>query len=203
MSHYREFFSSNLIRFVAGSSLLGVTLTCLYFDGFVTILALALGALVYAVAEYVVHRYVLHEFPRLMPTLYRGHVEHHKHPQELKYLFSPVHYDVLIYAVYIPLVWLMFRQFSVVVAVVTGTLLFQLYYQWMHYAAHRPVVPRTAWGRWMKKKHLLHHFKDEYAWYGVSHPVLDYVMGTDKEQDRAARKAGTEAGSSSTVHDVK
>lgn len=203
MSNYREFFTSNVIRFVAVSSLLGVTLSCLYFDCYVTILALALGALVYAVAEYVVHRYLLHEFPKLVPTLYRGHVEHHKHPQELKYLFSPVYYDVLIYSAYIPLVWLLFRQFSVVVAVVTGSLLFQLYYQWMHYAAHRPIVPRTAWGRWMKKKHLLHHYKDEYAWYGVSNPALDYVMGTNKEHDRLIREPGNATGSSSSVNNLE
>ncbi|GAB2674328.1 sterol desaturase family protein [Paenibacillus thermoaerophilus] len=203
MAYYREFLSNNVIRFVAGLSLLGAALTCLYFDGYVTILALVLGALVYAVAEYAAHRYLLHEFPKLAPALYRGHVEHHKHPQELKYLFSPVYYDVLIYSIYIPLVWLVFRQFSVTVAVVTGTLLFQLYYQWMHYAAHRPIVPRTAWGRWMKKKHLLHHYKDEYAWYGVSHPVLDYVLGTHRERDRLAREAGTEAGSSSSVNNAE
>lgn len=76
-------------------------LTCLHFDGYVTILALFFGALVYAFAEYVVHRYL----PKLVPALYWRHVEHHKHPQELKYLFSPVYHDVLIYSAYIPLVW--------------------------------------------------------------------------------------------------
>lgn len=198
MFKYREFYTHSVIRFISALSIVGVTLCCYYFDGYATILALALGALVYAIAEYVVHRYLLHEFPRLLPVLYRGHAEHHRQPQEMKYLFSPVHYDILIYCVYIPLVWLLFRRISVVAPVVTGTLLFQLYYQWMHYAAHRPVVPRTAWGRWMKKKHLLHHYKDEYAWYGVSHPVLDYAMGTHKESDRPARKAGTETENSSS-----
>lgn len=199
MLHYREFFTSPVIRLIAVMSLLGILLTCLQFDGYVTILALVLGALVYAFAEYVVHRYLLHEFPKLVPALYRGHVEHHKHPQELKYLFSPVYYDVLIYSAYIPMVWLVFRQFSVVVAVVTGSLLFQLYYQWMHYAAHRPIAPRTAWGRWMKKKHLLHHYKEEHAWYGVSHPVLDYALGTNKDKDQTTRNAGSDKGGSSSL----
>jgi len=183
MSNYREFFNTNLIRFVTGSSLLGVTLTCLYFNGYVTILGLVLGMIVFAISEYVVHRYLLHEFPKLMPSLYRGHVQHHQHPQAVKYLFGPVHYDVLFYCAYILLLWLLFHQFSIVVAVVTGTLLYQMYYQWMHYVAHRPITPRTAWGRWMKKKHLLHHSKDG-TWYGVSHPAMDYALGTNKQQER-------------------
>ncbi|GCL74114.1 hypothetical protein PN4B1_40560 [Paenibacillus naphthalenovorans] len=102
MSHYREFYTSPVIRFIAVMSLLDALLTCLHFDGYVTILALFFGALVYAFAEYVVHRYL----PKLVPALYWRHVEHHKHPQELKYLFSPVYHDVLIYSAYIPLVWL-------------------------------------------------------------------------------------------------
>jgi len=186
MSYYREFFSNNVIRFVVGMSLIGLALCCMYFNGFVTILLLALGALIFAVAEYTVHRYLLHEFPNIAPFLHRGHEKHHRYPQELKYLFSPVHYDILLYTVYIPVVWAVFRQFSVVVPVVTGTLLFQLYYQWMHFVAHRPIIPKTSWGRWMKKKHLLHHYKDEFSWYGVSNPALDYALGTNKEQDRPA-----------------
>lgn len=181
MSHYREFFSRDVIRFVATSSLIGIVLTFLYFDGYATILALILGALVYVIAEYLVHRYILHEFPRLMPALYRGHEEHHRHPQDADHLFSPVRYDMMIYGVYFPLVWLFSGQLSIAAAVVTGTLLFQLYYQWMHFAAHRPIVPRTAWGKWMKKKHLLHHYKNEFTWYGVSNPALDYMMGTHQE----------------------
>jgi sterol desaturase/sphingolipid hydroxylase (fatty acid hydroxylase superfamily) len=31
----------------------------------------------------------------------------------------------------------------------------------------------------MKKKHLLHHHLDDHAWYGVSNPVLDVLLGTN------------------------
>jgi len=185
MPYYREFFSSPVIRFVVAMSVVGILLTIIWFDGYSAIIALIAGALFYAVAEYFVHRFLLHEFPRLFPTLYKGHAAHHEHPRDLNHLFSPVHYDILIYCVYIPVVWLLVRQPSIVAAAVTGTLLFQLYYQWMHYVSHRPIVPRTAWGKWMKKRHLLHHYKDEHTWYGVSHPVLDYAMGTHKEKGQA------------------
>jgi len=200
MADYREFLTSPLIRFIAALGLIGVILTVLYYDNRVTIIGLASGALVYAGAEYLVHRYLLHEFPKLAPALYRGHVKHHQHPRELKYLFSPVHYDALIYSVYIPLVWLVFQRFAIVVAVVTGSLLFQIYYQWMHFVAHRPITPRTAWGKWMKKKHLLHHYKDEYSWYGVSHPVLDFVFGTNKDHRRSIAEAGADQGSSPSAN---
>ena len=185
MLKHREFFANNVIRFVISLSLVSVVLAVYYFDGYRSILAFIWGALFFAVAEYAVHRYLLHEYPKLFPSLHRGHQAHHDHPRDIRHLFSPVQYDILVYLVFILLLWLFFRDISVTSAVIAGTVSFQLYYQWMHYVAHRPIVPRTPWGKWMKKKHLLHHYKDEQIWYGVSHPVMDYLMGTHQDHKEA------------------
>ncbi|WP_194166129.1 sterol desaturase family protein [Paenibacillus glucanolyticus] len=188
MRFYREFLGNHVIQFVSFLSIVGILLTVKSFQGYLSLILLIAGALVYAFAEYIVHRYILHEFPKLFSALYREHVEHHRNPNDIKYLFSPVYYDFLIYFIYVTLLWSVFRDFSYIAPMATGTLLFQLYYQWMHYAAHRPVAPRTVWGRWMKKKHLLHHFQDEHTWYGVSHPTLDFVMQTDKSKGSVQEK---------------
>lgn len=188
MKFFREFFGNHVIQFISVLIVVGILLTVKFYQGYLTLLCLIAGALIYAIAEYFVHRYILHEFPKLFPTLYQGHMDHHRNPNDLKHMFSPVYYDMLIYFVYLTLLWLLFRNLSYIAPIATGTLLFQLYYQWMHYAAHRPVVPRTAWGRWMKKKHLLHHFQDEHTWYGVSHPVLDFMMHTDENREWNATK---------------
>lgn len=180
--YFREFFGNQAIQLLMFLSMMGVVLTGMYFQGYWTLLLLVAGALVYAVAEYFAHRFILHRFPKLVPFLYAAHQEHHRNPYDIKHLFSPLYLDVIIYCAYLALLWGIFRHPSHIAPIAAGTLLFQIYYQWMHYAAHRPVLPRTAWGRWMKKKHLFHHFHDEHTWYGVSHPVLDYVMRTNKSK---------------------
>ncbi len=56
-----------------------------------------------------------------------------------------------------------------------------LYYEWTHFIAHRPVQPKSAWGKWVKKLHLLHHYKNENYWFGVTNPSMDYLFGTMKD----------------------
>lgn len=186
--YYREFFSNPMIAFMVGLGCVALILTAIFPQGWMTLAYLLLGMAVYAVFEYLVHRFLLHEFPKLAPAMYRGHVEHHKQPNELEHLFSPLRYDAAAYGVYFVVLWAIARDWRTVVAIVAGTSLFQLYYQWMHYIAHRPITPVTPWGKWMRKKHLLHHFMDEGAWYGVSHPVLDYMLQTHKPESK--KKAG-------------
>ena len=168
------------IQFLLLMAITSLILTTLNFEGIRTVFAALAGATVYAVAEYFVHYTLLHRFPKAIPSLYQAHEKHHQYPKELKYLFSPMWYDLVIYVVYFAILWAMFRNFPLVMAVIAGTSLYHLYYQWIHYISHRPVTPLTPWGKWLKKKHLLHHYKDEKAWFGVSHPVLDYLMGTHK-----------------------
>ncbi|WP_027092876.1 sterol desaturase family protein [Cohnella thermotolerans] len=186
--YYREFFSNSMIAFIVALTVAGLALTIATFQGYMTVVCFVCGMIVYAIFEYVVHRFLLHQFPRLIPAMYRGHVAHHEHPNELEHLFSPLRYDASAYAVYVLVVWAALRDLPLVCAWIAGTALFQLYYQWMHYVAHRPITPITPWGKWMRKKHLLHHFMDEHAWYGVSHPTLDYLLGTHKPSPK--KKSG-------------
>jgi hypothetical protein len=194
MRYYREFLSSSMIRFVLLLGMTSLILTILHFEGVRTVLAFLAGAALYAVLEYLVHCYLLHQFPNAIPVLYKGHVKHHQYPTEFKHLFSPMWYDMVVYAAYFVVLWALFRNLSLVMAIIAGTSLYQLYYQWAHYIAHRPVTPLTRWGKWMKKNHLLHHYKDEQSWYGVSHPAMDYLMGTHKPKSSGlSRHTGTSA----------
>ena len=61
--------------------------------------------------------------------------------------------------------------------------------------AHVPYHPRTRLGRLMKRHHLLHHFKNERFWFGVTNPVVDKLLGTwkrraDVEKSETARTLG-------------
>lgn len=57
-----------------------------------------------------------------------------------------------------------------------------LMYEWKHFIAHVPIKPKTKFGRWVKKLHLLHHHKNENYWYGVSTPFVDVLFGTLKDE---------------------
>ncbi|MNG24021.1 hypothetical protein D3C84_1086960 [compost metagenome] len=57
-----------------------------------------------------------------------------------------------------------------------------LVYEWKHYIAHRPIQPASKLGKWVKRTHLLHHYKNENYWYGVSTPFVDALFGTLKDE---------------------
>lgn len=187
MRFHKEFVSNRMIQFVIGILLASGTASAVTYRGWSTLLAAAAGIILFVIFEYVTHRFLLHEFPQIAPRMHAGHVAHHQHPKELKYLFGPVHYDVMAYAAYFLVLLALCRQFSLAAAAVFGTSAMQMYYQWIHYASHRPVKLWSPWSKWMKKKHLLHHHLDEQAWYGVSNPTMDYLLGTWKTATKSKR----------------
>lgn len=174
----REFLTQRLIIFLLFVLFLsgGVAFAHVELDTWVMFLA---GIAFLVIMEYVIHRFVLHEFPEIAPGAYRGHVEHHENPQENKYLFGPIRYDFCVYAMVSFICYMLTQSYHLTAAFMFGTVAAQLLYQWAHLAAHRPLVPLTPLGKWMKKKHLLHHHLDEHTWYGVSNPILDVLLGTN------------------------
>ena len=70
---------------------------------------------------------------------------------------------------------------SVVGSSMFGVALAIFHYEWVHYVAHIPYQPRTAFGRWIKQYHLRHHYKDDHLGYGISSPLWDYVFRTTRK----------------------
>lgn len=58
-----------------------------------------------------------------------------------------------------------------------GFTLGYMVYDLTHYYLHH-FTPRTQYGRQLKKHHMLHHFKDDGARFGVSWMFWDRVFGT-------------------------
>ncbi len=150
-------------------------------------LAAAAGVAAYAVSEYGVHRFLFHSKPPknpfLLKLLRRLHYDHHADPNDLNLLFLPVWYSLPLVGASSWIVYSLFDAVFIAAAFASGILAYLLYYEWVHYAAHRPIQPLTAWGRYMKKLHLLHHYKNESYWYGVTTPILDAALGTYKQGD--------------------
>lgn len=157
--------------------------------------AVAAGALLFFLTEYTTHRFLLHAPPATHPFVrrmqHRLHYDHHLAPERLDLLFLPPWFLLPVLAVFVGAYFSVAHSAAVVAALVLGNLLGLLYYEWVHYVAHIPFRPRTAVGRYVKKYHLWHHFKNERLWFGVTNPSMDHVWRTYARVDEADRSEST------------
>jgi sterol desaturase/sphingolipid hydroxylase (fatty acid hydroxylase superfamily) len=184
--YYREFFLfpdiSVLVVLILGSMgvLLWKGITWGVFGVF------ALGMLVFMFSEYLTHRFVFHlkppKTPFLLKMLKRLHYDHHTHPNDLHLLFLPLWYSLPNLSVLAIIFYLIAGSWWLTLAFASGLMTMLFLYEWKHYIAHRPIKPRTKFGKWVKKTHILHHFKNENFWYGVSTPFVDVLFGTLKNE---------------------
>lgn len=156
-----------------------------------------LGVVLYFPQEYLIHRFGFHHLAgtRYGDVFARAHVIHHKHPDELKYMWvQPIvalPLGALYLGLYVGLAFLLgaANPLGVGVALSLGNFLGLQVYEWYHYQAHRPGRRITPWGRFIKRVHLLHHYKNEGFWFGVSWGgvVGDLLMGTWADKDEVER----------------
>lgn len=161
----------------------------------VRLLPLAAGALVFFVSEYTTHRFLLHAPPRKHPFVlrlqHRLHYDHHVDPNDLRLLFLPLWFVVPVVVLFLAIAFAITRHPGASASALLGAVLALLYYEWVHYVAHIPFVPRTRFGRWIKKYHLRHHFKNERLWFGVTNPSMDVVGRTFRRVDDVERSRST------------
>ncbi|MGH0032162.1 MAG: sterol desaturase family protein [Myxococcota bacterium] len=145
------------------------------------LLALALGAVAWSLAEYVLHRFVFHgaSATRL------GAKEHRRHHAQVDY-FAPAWQKGLAAlaasAVALPLAVALAGAVAGV-AFTAGFIATYLGYEVLHRRCHtRP--PRGPYGRWRRRNHFAHHFADPRRAQGVTTPVWDVVFGTTLPQER-------------------
>ncbi|MFD0621312.1 sterol desaturase family protein [Paenibacillus sp. GCM10027629] len=150
--------------------------------------AFIIGMAAYAAAEYFTHRFLFHmktpKNPFYLNLIKRLHYDHHSNPNDLHLLFLPLWYSLPNIAIAGTIAYFISTSLVITNAFIAGVILFLLFYEWKHYIAHRPITPFSPWGRWMKKIHLWHHYKNENYWYGVTNPVLDYVLGTFEDHNK-------------------
>lgn len=146
--------------------------------------AFAVGIAVWSFTEYTLHRFVFHFHPR-NPTqeriVFLFHGIHHLQPQcKTRLVMPPV--------VSVPLAFLFYGLYNVVVGVLLGApqwvaplfsgfIIGYLAYDMIHYATHH--LP-MRWGplKWLKRNHMLHHYKSPDMRFGVSSTSWDYVFRT-------------------------
>ena len=157
--------------------------------------AVAIGALVFFGSEYTTHRFMFHAPPQrnafVLKLQHRLHYDHHVAPDELGLLFLPVWFVIPVASLTFGIFFAITRDLGTSAAMLLGAVLGLFYYEWVHYVAHVPFVPKTRFGRWIKKYHLWHHFKNERMWFGVTNPSMDFVGRSYARVDEVDRSAST------------
>jgi 4-hydroxysphinganine ceramide fatty acyl 2-hydroxylase len=139
------------------------------------------GVLIWTLLEYVIHRWVFHyepDTPLGKKLHFVVHGVHHDYPNDARRLVMPP-------SVSIPLAFIFLGFFLETLgrfgpAVSAGFVFGYICYDSIHFAIHHFPMKRGI-GLWLKQYHLLHHFHDDHAGYGVSSPLWDYVFGTTRK----------------------
>lgn len=171
----RVFFQHASPRVLAALVIATVGVRCLLGSWSLWDLAIAAGlVLVWPLQEWLIHVFILHFQPltlfgrKLDFKVPRLHREHHRDPWRLDLIFVPIH----VFA-FVPLLVGGVALFGISQAplVATGVAVYfvlSLHYEWVHFMIHTRYRPRIAYYQRLARNHLLHHFRNEHYWYGVT-----------------------------------
>lgn len=186
---------SNTVLLLAAVVLIVVFATHVLTFSPISLVAVAIGALVFFVSEYTTHRFMLHAPPStnafILSLQRRLHYDHHVDPARLDLLFLPLWFAIPVAALTLAIYIAVTRNWATSAALLLGSIAGLLWYEWVHYVAHIPFVPKTPFGRWIKKYQLWHHFKNEQMWFGVTNPSMDFVGRTYARVEDVDRSGST------------
>jgi len=153
-----------------------------------SLLFIVTGMLSWTLIEYFLHRLPFHHPSDKAPWKYLTtghHMLHHEFPNRADYVVAPIKMSVIIFSVFLVLTAIFTQSLVITGLWGSGVIIGYLIYEWLHYSAHHR-VPKTRLGDYLKKYHLIHHFKDSHNYFGVSSPFWDILFGTkpDYEAER-------------------
>jgi sterol desaturase/sphingolipid hydroxylase (fatty acid hydroxylase superfamily) len=136
------------------------------------------GILGWTLIEYILHRWVFHAIPKPQNKLrqFMMHGYHHEFPSDRLRLVAPPALAWPIAIVIVPLYYALLGP-HLFAALTAGTAIGYLAYDWIHYYTHH-ARPTTRVGRFLRRYHMEHHFKDQSTHFGLSSPLWDLVFGT-------------------------
>ncbi len=137
------------------------------------------GYVLWTLVEYFGHRFLFHyrfTSPAAQWARFLVHGVHHDHPNDPLRLVMPPLMSVPIMAA----AWALSRATlgpALCLPVLAGFIAGYLAYDLLHYHLHHG-QPKTYVGRFLRFRHMHHHFRDDATSFGVSAPWWDYVFGT-------------------------
>lgn len=160
---------------------------CLYlsaidprFDAAATAMRFGAGIVGWTLIEYFLHRlYFHHHFGddfegRLRAFMVHGY--HHEFPNDRMRLVAPLLLSLIVGAP-IAVVYFLAAGSYFWLSYFAGTIVGYIAYDWIHYYEHH-FTPTTRLGKFLRRYHMEHHYKDSNAHFGISSPLWDLVFGT-------------------------
>jgi sterol desaturase/sphingolipid hydroxylase (fatty acid hydroxylase superfamily) len=147
-------------------------------------LSFLFGMLLWTFTEYIMHRFVFHYDPkgeRMQKFFFLFHGVHHAQPQLKTRLVMPpiisIPMAIVFYALFALLFGVLLDLPYLVAPTFAGFIIGYLIYDMIHYATHHfPMRSRAM--KYLKRYHMMHHFKTPSARFGVSSPAWDIVFKT-------------------------
>jgi dihydroceramide fatty acyl 2-hydroxylase len=143
------------------------------------LLLLVSGFLSWGELEYSLHRFIFHFDAHSILVhkfVYAAHLSHHEKPRSTDDLFAKLRISLPVAAGYWLLAWavLGWRAASYLLIGLIGG---YFCYEWLHFQAHH-ARPRLRLFRYLKRYHLLHHYRTPGLRFGVTSPLFDLMFGT-------------------------
>jgi len=143
--------------------------------------------------EWLIHVFILHYQPvtlfgrQLDFKVPRLHRAHHQAPWLLDLVFIPIHVFAYTPLVVGAVVLLGLPQPQLVATGLAAYYALSLHYEWVHFMIHTRYRPRIGYYQHLVRNHLLHHFRNEHYWYGVTMLQADGWLRTAPEPDRVPK----------------
>lgn len=155
---------------------------------------LVCGALTWGLIEYVLHRFVFHyqaRSPLASKLVYQVHLSHHENPAAINKLFASLLLSTPIAAAYWLVAWAITDSWAAASYLFIGMSSGYFYYEWLHFQCHHR-KSRIRLLNYLRKYHLLHHFKTPELRFGVTSPLFDLVFGTFQSMPKRAEAVNSE-----------
>jgi len=159
-------------------------------------LAVAVGIVMFwPLQEWLIHVFILHYQPLTLfgrkldfkvPILHRAH---HRDPWRLDLLFIPVHVFAFVPLLVGAVVLLGVSRPQLVSTGLAAYFALSLHYEWVHFMIHTLYRPRFGYYQRLARNHLLHHFRNEHYWYGVTMLQADGWLRTAPEPNAVPKSA--------------
>jgi dihydroceramide fatty acyl 2-hydroxylase len=140
------------------------------------------GVVTWTLLEYLLHRFLGHD-KRTQPNFFsREHTRHHGEGDYFAPTWKKGIVAVAATGIVAPLAMLL-GGVAVGSAYTVGLIGMYLLYEWVHRRTH--VHPGIgAYGRFLRRHHLSHHFTNPKKNHGVTTPIWDFVFGTFEPSER-------------------
>jgi len=147
------------------------------------LVAFAVGAVAWTLAEYLLHRFAMHALGG-RGIMSREHLEHHVKASwsfDVNHILSWTGMLLVGFGLLAPITAAL-SSWSLGIAVAIGWAAGYFTYEYQHARAHLR-TPRYRYHRWVARHHFHHHFGHPKANHGVSVPWWDHVFGTHERPE--------------------